>query len=550
MSLLVFAIIASAVIKAIMFLVYLYLYLHYRERFLGLWTLAWGLILLKSFLDPFIFSVLQYIPVLILFHALGTACLFFLAWGTCDFVGKKLPKLWVYAIVLTIAFTDIGAILRWPTHLLIIPSVILYSVIYIGVGIILLKDLDTLGLGKKITAYAFILNGLHQLDFPLFRPTDMAPWGYLLDSSLRLIIAIGFLLAYFEKTRYDLSRKEQQFRLLAENARDIIYRYQLAPRPGFEYISPVVEELTGYKPQEFYDNPRLIAEITHSDDRHIVQGFTQAPVNDGPASLRLLTKNNTLIWAEQQVVAIRDNNGQVVASEGIIRDITARKQLEQELFRLDRLNIVGQMAANIGHEIRNPLTTVRGYLQVMSRKKDLEAYRDNFALLLNELDRTNSLITEYLSLSKNRLTDQRLHSLNAIIESLFPLLQADAAATNHLVRLELGDTPDLLLDEKEIRQLILNLTRNGLEAMAPGKTLTIKTCQKKDCVVLSIQDQGQEIPAATLEKLGLPFFTTKENGTGLGLAICYSIANRHRAKVEVTTGPLGTTFAVSFPRKD
>jgi signal transduction histidine kinase len=208
------------------------------------------------------------------------------------------------------------------------------------------------------------------------------------------------------------------------------------------------------------------------------------------------------------------------------------------------------MAANIGHEIRNPLTTVRGYLQVMSRKRELEQYGDNFRLLLEELDRANALITEYLSLSKNRLTDQQSCSLNAIVRSLFPLILADAASTNHVVRLELGDIPELMLDEKEIRQLLLNLVRNGLEAMEPGKALTVSTHADECSVILAVQNEGSEIPADVLEKLGMPFFTTKEKGTGLGLAICYSIANRHRAKIQVTTGPDGTTFTVSFPRKN
>ena len=110
----------------------------------------------------------------------------------------------------------------------------------------------------------------------------------------------------------------------------------------------------------------------------------------------------------------------------------------------------------------------------------------------------------------------------------------------------MGDIPDLLLDKKEIHQVIHNLTRNGLEAMPPGGCLFIRTYKDGDVVVLAVQDQGKGIEPDVLEKLGTPFFTTKENGTGLGLAVCYSIAARHNAKIEIETGADGTTFYIKF----
>jgi signal transduction histidine kinase len=103
------------------------------------------------------------------------------------------------------------------------------------------------------------------------------------------------------------------------------------------------------------------------------------------------------------------------------------------------------------------------------------------------------------------------------------------------------------MDEKQIRQLVLNLVRNGIEAMSRQGELTITTSRKKDWVVLSIEDQGNGIPPEVLEKLGTPFFTTKEKGTGLGLPVCYRIAERHNARIEIKTGKRGTTFMVSFP---
>jgi len=228
------------------------------------------------------------------------------------------------------------------------------------------------------------------------------------------------------------------------------------------------------------------------------------------------------------------------------RDITDEKQMENDLARLDRLNLVGEIAASIGHEIRNPLTTVRGFLQLVGGKDDCVKYRDYFNLMIDELDRSNAIISEFLSLAKNKPVDKKAVNLNSVIESLHPLIGADATLTDKYVLVERGNITDLVLDDKEIRQLILNLTRNGLEAMLPGGTLKIGTFAENEEVVLFVRDQGPGINPDVVEKIGTPFLTTKDEGTGLGLAVCYSIAARHNAAVTFDTGPSGTTFYVRF----
>jgi len=227
-------------------------------------------------------------------------------------------------------------------------------------------------------------------------------------------------------------------------------------------------------------------------------------------------------------------------------DISERKMFEKEMARLDRLNLVGQMAAGIGHEVRNPLTTVRGFLQLLGGKEEFKQSKGYFELMIEELDRANSIITEFLSLAKNKTVDLQPLSLNSLIESLFPLIQADAMVSDKDIKMELQDVEVLSLDEKEIRQLILNLVRNGMEAMSGSGTLTIRTSMDGEEVVLAVQDEGGGIKAENLEKVGTPFFTTKENGTGLGLATCYSITARHNAKIDIDTGLSGTTFIVRF----
>jgi len=162
------------------------------------------------------------------------------------------------------------------------------------------------------------------------------------------------------------------------------------------------------------------------------------------------------------------------------------------------------------------------------------------------LDRVNSIITAFLSLARVKTADLRVQNLNSIIKVILPLIEADALNADKNVYAELADIPDIPLNEEEIRQLVLNLSRNGLEAMFPGERLTIKTFADGDDVVLAVQDQGVGIAPEIMERLGTPFLTTKDKGTGLGLSVCYSIASRHNAVINAETGPDGTIFRVRF----
>ncbi|WP_423797952.1 PAS domain S-box protein [Neobacillus sp. SAB-20_R2A] len=233
----------------------------------------------------------------------------------------------------------------------------------------------------------------------------------------------------------------------------------------------------------------------------------------------------------------------------VITDVTELEQLGAKMARLDRLNLIGEMAAGIAHEIRNPMTTVKGFLELS--KKSIDNLSVQYIdLMLSELDRANSIISEFLNLAKNKQSYKKSQWLNPIIEGLYPLIKAEALLTDKTVSLLLSEVPRLYLDEKEISQLILNLSLNGLESMAAGGELTIKTYLDGQDVVLEIQDQGSGIEPELIDMIGTPFFTTKDSGTGLGLPICYSVAERHGAVIDLRTSTEGTTFFVRFLERD
>jgi len=246
---------------------------------------------------------------------------------------------------------------------------------------------------------------------------------------------------------------------------------------------------------------------------------------------------------------IGEEPGEMIGFLVTIADIAESRNFVREITRLDRLNIIGQTAAGIGHEVRNPMTTVRGYLQMFKEKPPFLPYNETLDIMIDELDRANMIISEFLSLAKNKNIKRELISLNKVIHNIFPLIQADAFQSGNGIELALDDIPDVLADEKEMRQCIFNLVRNGFEAMKNSGIVTIKSYEEKGRVVLAVQDQGEGIPDHIYKKLGTPFLTTKEAGTGLGLPVCYSIAERHRAEVMVDTGCQGTTFYIIFPEQ-
>lgn len=373
-----------------------------------------------------------------------------------------------------------------------------------------------------------------------------APFFYLNGKRKGLVI-IGRDVTERNKTQEALLESIQQFKTLAENAPYVISRVN--QQLQYSYINPAITTLTGIPHEKFIgktaEQVGLNEVLTDSMENAVLRTFSTGDACSFESTFT--GRNGDPRFYHCHTVPEFSPDGTVQSVLRISNDITPQRYLEKELARLDRLHMVGEMAAGMGHEVRNPLTTVRGFLQMLESKNQYAQQTEYFTIMIEELDRANSIITEFLSLAKDKAINKQLRNLNASILALAPLLKADGLVTNKYIKLELFENlPRLLLDEKEIRQLILNLVRNGLEAMPIEGTITIQTFIDETTVVLAIQDEGTGMSPDIVEKLGTPFFTTKDQGTGLGLAICYNIAHRHNATIEPQVRPTGTTFLVRF----
>ncbi|QGU00829.1 hypothetical protein SYNTR_2235 [Candidatus Syntrophocurvum alkaliphilum] len=311
-------------------------------------------------------------------------------------------------------------------------------------------------------------------------------------------------------------------------------------------LNNAAEKITGWQASEANDKDiSSILKVVSKDHDKRFEKYKKFVTEDLDNYKILLDKNGNEKVVTYSIQPLNDTKEVNIGYVIVFNDVTNKLLFEKKLANLDRFNLIGEMASSIAHEIRNPMTSVRGYIQLLNSTDEFKDHKECFEIMLNEIDKANNIISEFLTLSKHKMLELKHQNLNNIISSLYPLIVSNASLLDLNVKLELKSIPDIMLDKNEIRKLFLNIVNNALEAMDIG-TVTIKTYVEKNSVVLSVTDEGKGIDDIIKDKLFTPFATTKENGTGLGLPICYKIAERHNAIIRFNSDNNGTTFEVVF----
>lgn len=227
-----------------------------------------------------------------------------------------------------------------------------------------------------------------------------------------------------------------------------------------------------------------------------------------------------------------------------------RKEIEME--RLERLSAIDQMAAAIAHEIRNPLTSIKGFIQLIKKKADQAPPVNYMDIILEEIDRISRLIEEFRSLARPAAQPvQVIFDLGKNVEDVVALMTGQAHVKNANILLHVSGQLRVEGDPNQLKQVWINLIRNAIEAIAPGGMVSLTVAGSDGEAKISVADNGVGIHQDMMPNLGKPFFTTKENGTGLGLVVCFNIIRNHGGKIDVESSPgIGTTFTVSLPLVD
>jgi PAS domain S-box-containing protein len=369
-----------------------------------------------------------------------------------------------------------------------------------------------------------------------------------------------------------LRLSEERFRRLNDNAPDIIFRMRRVPDIGYDYISPAVTAITGYRQDAFLADPtlpKLIAVSETGDTIYDVAVSGQVPLTT--REVRWLAKNGRIIVLEERLTPVHDAQNQLIAIEGIARDVTARveeqdgrRRLEAQLLQSQKLESIGTLAGGIAHDFNNILTGILGYCSLAVHSAEPNSELGGY---LDEIRaaglRAKDLVTRILTFSRQTETRLTPVNLGAVVREALNLVRA-STPTTIAIEADLEDAA-VQADATQIHQIVVNLCTNGMHAMKDARGLLrvtvrrltasakrireIPKCPGGDCVLLAVTDDGSGMDPPTLSRVFDPFFTTKPSGqgTGLGLSIVQGIAANHGAALRILSNVgQGTTVELYF----
>src|SRR5918998_2412657 len=353
---------------------------------------------------------------------------------------------------------------------------------------------------------------------------------------------------------------EERFRLLAENAQDVIYRYRFKPTPGYEYISPSITPMTGYTQQDCYADPDISNKMVHPNDRHLLRDFLQSP--EAPLTLRWLHKDGRVLWIEPRFKPLYDAEGNLVAVDGIARDVTQRKLAETALIRrteeLAHTNAeLEQFTYSVSHDLRAPLRSVDGFSQVL-----LEDYapgldeegQDYLRRVRVASQHMGELIDDLLELS--RLNHSSVREETVDLGVLAKAFAYELRKSQPGRRVEFAIEEGLLVqgDRRLLRVALNHLLDNAWKFTQkhPRAKIELGVRQGDGEPTYFVSDDGAGFNMAYADKLFGPFqrlhSSTEFEGRGIGLAAARRIIHRHGGRVwaEGAVGE-GATFYFTLP---
>lgn len=377
------------------------------------------------------------------------------------------------------------------------------------------------------------------------------------------------------KQAQEISRlREEEFRLIFENAPTGVAILDLDG--NYTNVNPVFCELLGYSKSELLT--LSYKDITHPDDleksSEYLHKLLRGDFNGFSIDKRYICKDNTIVNVILNIAVVHENTA--LAHDAIgnpallishIVDITEHlqaadktKTLQEQLAHMDRISMMGEMAAGIAHEINQPLTAIDSYAQAANRRiqagnLDFEKLKELLEKISKTSQRASDVVSRLRAMVKRQSRSNSSLSINSLIDEAVKLLETDIRSNEFRMTLELDKKlPNVLGDSIQIQQVILNLIRNAMDAAEKEidqyKEIIIYSSflEKEDRIKISIKDYGCGIEQNTAEQLFNPFFTTKQTGLGVGLSICKSIIQSHGGKLWfLPNADKGTTFHFTLP---
>ncbi|AZN43779.1 ATP-binding protein [Paenibacillus albus] len=388
--------------------------------------------------------------------------------------------------------------------------------------------------GTYIVLYVIILlafqilvdKPMFHIQYLLFVLLGVIIGGLLIESNERLRRIIRER-KYMENT---IEASESKYRLIANYTSDLIL--VMDQDYSGSYFSPSHEHVLGYHVSEL-EGRALCSIICPEDEIKFKSMIKKMFANkEMSASIEIRFKHKEGHWIvfESLCRPVRTENKGIEHIVMISRDISERKKAEEILLQSEKLSIIGELAAGVAHEIRNPLTTIKGFLQIYNKENHAVKHGD---LLLEELERIETITSELLSMAKPQAAQLTPADVRELIDYTVEFLTPQTNMTNIAFKCSYEERSyPMMCERNQLKQVFLNILKNAIEAMPSGGEIQISLRSEAEGVCLiAFQDQGYGIPDELIPRLGQPFYSLKEKGTGLGLMICHKIIKQHHGTI-------------------
>lgn len=340
-----------------------------------------------------------------------------------------------------------------------------------------------------------------------------------------------------------LQEMEQWMTDMSENIREMFCIHTVGD-VKIVYISKSVEEIWGIKREAIYKNPVSLIEHVCLEDQDMFIKQIHQP--EGTFDYRIIRADGLIRWIRSRQNVVYNDQHEPVRVISVSEDITELKEKEEHIHNADTLRAIGQLAAGIAHEIRNPMTAIKGFVQLWQQ----ETFNPYSEIILSELAQIEFIMNEFLMLAKPQPTQKTATvNLHDLIDEVVTFMRAEASLKNIEIKVDIEDSLPLIeAESKQIKQVMINLIKNGIEAMFDGGRVIVSAAYAKESVFIHIIDQGVGIPKEAIPRLGEPFFSNKEKGTGLGLMVSMKMIAHHNGNLSFTSEEgKGTKATITLP---
>ena len=352
-----------------------------------------------------------------------------------------------------------------------------------------------------------------------------------------------------------LQASEEKYKNLVEATSDLIW--ETDENGLYTFVSPQVKDILGYEVDEVVGKKRSLDFAPKEEKQKWLEAFREINAHRRPFfgfEMNHLHRNGNTVICEISGIPVFDGDGGFKGFVGINKDITERRQMQQQLFITDRLASVGELASGVAHELNNPLTGVIGFAQLLLERDIPDDVREDVDMVYREAQRAAQVVKNLLTFARKHPQEKQMLNINKVIEEVLELRAYTQRVENINVVKHLADgLPEVKADYFQLQQVFINIIINAeffMKEAHNGGTLTITTEKAGRRVRAIFADDGPGIAEESLGHLFDPFFTTKEvgKGTGLGLSICHGIVVEHDGRMYAESKPgEGATFTVELP---